>query len=234
MNVIFDVDDTLYNLMDSFRKAHEELYADQTDVPCEELFQISRKYNDEAFRMWCKGLIDKTEEFHYRIQKTYEQVGLDLSQEDTTLFKKRYRYHQGHISLFEGMEDMLDHLKNHGVNLAILTNGNHDDQYKKTMVLEATRWMPEDHIFISEDLPAAKPDVRAFHAVEDALKIKPEDTWYIGDTFESDILGACQAGWHCIWFNHRRRTVPQGMEVKPDYQVTSMAELREVIDKNIL
>ena len=48
-NIIFDVDDTLYNLMEPFEKAHKELMAARTDADCEELFEASRTYSDEAF-----------------------------------------------------------------------------------------------------------------------------------------------------------------------------------------
>lgn len=50
-NIIFDVDDTLYNLMEPFEKAHKELMAAHTDADCEELFEASRTYSDEAFCM---------------------------------------------------------------------------------------------------------------------------------------------------------------------------------------
>ena len=50
-NIIFDVDDTLYNLMEPFEKAHKELMAARTDADCEELFEASRTYSDEAFCM---------------------------------------------------------------------------------------------------------------------------------------------------------------------------------------
>ena len=40
-NIIFDVDDTLYNLMEPFEKAHKELMAACTDADCEELFEAT-------------------------------------------------------------------------------------------------------------------------------------------------------------------------------------------------
>ena len=38
-NIIFDVDDTIYNLMEPFEKTHNEMFADQTDTDCEEIFK---------------------------------------------------------------------------------------------------------------------------------------------------------------------------------------------------
>ena len=76
-NVIFDVDDTLYNLMEPFEKAHKELMAACTDADCEELFEASRTYSDEAFCMSREGKISEDEEFAYRVQKTYADVGVE-------------------------------------------------------------------------------------------------------------------------------------------------------------
>ena len=81
-NIIFDVDDTLYNLMEPFEKAHKELMAARTDADCEELFEASRTYSDEAFCMSREGRISEDEEFAYRVQKTYADVGVEVSKEE--------------------------------------------------------------------------------------------------------------------------------------------------------
>ena len=93
-NIIFDVDDTLYNLMEPFEKAHKELMAARTDADCEELFEASRTYSDEAFCMSREGRISEDEEFAYRVQKTYADVGVEVSKEEAKQFEERYRYYQ--------------------------------------------------------------------------------------------------------------------------------------------
>ena len=47
--IIFDLDDTLYDLMEPFQKAHEEVFGDKTGADCEKLLMASRIYSDEAF-----------------------------------------------------------------------------------------------------------------------------------------------------------------------------------------
>ena len=100
-NIIFDVDDTLYNLMEPFEKAHKELMAARTDADCEELFEASRTYSDEAFCMSREGKISEDEEFAYRVQKTYADVGVEVSKEEAKQFEERYRYYQKHIQVPE-------------------------------------------------------------------------------------------------------------------------------------
>ena len=100
-NIIFDVDDTLYNLMEPFQKAHEELFAKKTDAECEELFKASRIYSDEAFYMVRDGKLAKEDEFAYRIIKTYGDAGITVSREYAKQFEERYRYYQKHIHVPE-------------------------------------------------------------------------------------------------------------------------------------
>ena len=86
-NIIFDVDDTLYDLMEAFEKAHKEFFADKTKEDCEELFKRSRTYSDEAFYMAREGKISHDEEFAYRIQKTYKDSGIEVSKEEAKQFE---------------------------------------------------------------------------------------------------------------------------------------------------
>ena len=207
-NIIFDVDDTLYNLMEPFEKAHKELMAARTDADCEELFEASRTYSDEAFCMSREGKISEDEEFAYRVQKTYADVGVEVSKEEAKQFEERYRYYR----------------------IGILTNGTTKNQGKKLETLGSDHWFNPKTMFISDSIGAAKPDVKAFHTVQKEMKLDPEETWFIGDTFEIDVVGAKNSGWHVIWFNHRNRPMPEG-DIVPDVEVTSGQELFEYIKK---
>lgn len=229
-NVIFDVDDTLYDLMEAFEKAHNELFADQTDIDCEELFKRSRTYSDEAFYMAREGKISPEDEFAYRIQKTYKDVGIEVSKEEAKHFEERYRYHQKHIHVPDAIKTLLSECKKQGKTMGILTNGTALHQGKKLETLELSKWFEKDHMFISDVIGFTKPNVKAFQIVQETMNLNPEDTWFVGDTFEVDVVGAKNAGWHVIWFNHRKRKMPQG-DIKPDLEVRSAEELIKAITK---
>lgn len=226
-NIIFDVDDTLYNLMEPFEKAHKDVMEDKTDADCEELFKASRTYSDEAFYLSREGKLSKDEEFIYRIRKTYGDVGVDVSKEEADRFEERYRYYQKHIHVPELTAKLLDHCKEN-YRIGILTNGTAKNQGKKLSTLGLSKWFDEEVMFISDNIGATKPDVRAFKAVQEAMNLDPEETWFIGDTFEIDVIGAKNAGWHVIWYNHRNRPMPEG-DIKPDIEVKDEEELFQVI-----
>lgn len=48
----------------------------------------------------------------------------------------------------------------------------------------------KENMFISDVIGYTKPDVKAFETVQEKMKLDPEETWFIGDTFEVDVIGA--------------------------------------------
>lgn len=230
MNVIFDVDDTIYNLMEPFQRTHEEMYAHRTDADCEQLFRASREYSDEAFYMEERGELTAEEAFYYRIQKTYADVGIEVSGEEAKFFQQRYRYYQKHIHVPQAIKEVLTYCKESGITMGTLTNGKKENQGQKIATLDLRRWFKEESLLISGGLGYSKPDPKAFEAVEKELGLEKEATWFVGDAFDMDVIGAKKAGWHVIWFNHRHRAMPE-CDIRPDVEVDTPEALLETIKK---
>lgn len=47
--------------------------------------------------------------------------------------------------------------------------------------------------------------------------MNPQTTLYVGDSYDNDVMGAFNGGWHSMWFNHRGRRLKAG--TKPVYDV---------------
>ncbi len=208
LNFVFDIDDTMYDLMEPFKKAHEKFFAGKTIADSTELFMKSRIYSDIILEQEKEGKISKEDTFHERMRMTYQDIGIEISREESGLFETEYRYNQTVIEMFDFMEAVLDYCKETKIPSAVLTNGNHKGQWRKVEALHLQKWFAPEQIFISGDIGYQKPDVRAFKIIEERMHFLPEHTWYIGDTYESDIASASQAGWHTIWLNHRNRACP--------------------------
>ena len=123
---------------------------------------------------------------------------------------------------------MLDTLKERGVRMAVFSNGNVKNQGAKIEALELHRWFDEENIFISEVTGYHKPSLGAFQYVQEHLKVKPENIWYVGDTYEADVFGGKRAGWNVVWYNHRHREFPANGNVA-DITVHTAEELLEVL-----
>ena len=228
--LIFDLDDTLYDLSEPFRRCHKELFADILGEDCSELFRMSRVYSDEILELEKQGKIPFEDTFYHRIKKTYADAGLDVNRETADQFEEKYRYYQAHITVPEGIKVMLDTCKEAGIPMAILSNGKIKGQGNKIRALDMYRWFTEDKIFISEVTGFIKPDIEVFRYAQEQLNLKPEDIWYVGDTYDADVLGGKRAGWNVIWYNHRNRKSSTEVN-QADRTVHSPEELLETIKK---
>lgn len=230
INIVFDMDDTMYDLMEPFRKAHEKIFAQKVTADINELFKRSRIYSDIILEQEKAGEIRKEDAFYERLRMTYQDAGLNLKREEGDRFEAEYRRGQADIKLFDFMEELLDYCKEENIPMAILTNGDGRGQRRKASALRLERWFQEDHIFPTGEIGWHKPDPRAFKAVESHMNFKPGQTWYIGDTYESDIAGASAAGWHTIWLNHRARPCPEAIG-RADMEAGSGKELLPLLKK---
>ena len=89
-----------------------------------------------------------------------------------------------------GVPDLLAELRERYC-VGLLTDGPSRAQRSK---LERLGWTDLfDAVVVTGELPAGKPDPRAFAALSDRLGVPPEETVYIGDNPTADIRGAKQA-----------------------------------------
>ncbi len=90
------------------------------------------------------------------------------------------------------------------------------------------QWIPMEHVLVSEGVGCAKPESEIFRMAEQRLGITDETVYMIGDSFANDMAGAMNAGWKTIWVNYHGYKLSEGVK-KPDYQVKTQEELRDVI-----
>lgn len=230
MNIIFDVDETLYDMTQPFERAFKELWQDKYNIDMYELYTVSRIHSDRVFDQVMAGTMTVDDAGIYRMQNAMKDFGYDITEEEALKFQHVYRRHQQHLDISETMEKILNLIKEHGISLAILTNGDTEHQMEKIRGMGLERWFSDDRIFVSDAVGYFKPDVRTFQAVENALKLNREETWYIGDSIENDVEGAGAAGWHVILFN-RRHNDTSVIQHKPDYIVENEGELLDVVKK---
>ena len=131
------------------------------------------------------------------------------------------------------MMDIIGYLnrKEH-IRTFIITNGPPENQRKKIDYLGLDKYFSKEQIIVSGEESVAKPNPKLFRIAEERFQINREKVWYIGDSYENDIIGAYQAGWKSIWIDHQNRS-----EVLQDgnlatVTVKSPAELKEYILKN--
>ena len=228
--VIFDVDDTLYDQMIPFEAAFEQVFKGKYDIPCHEFYEVSRKYGDIALKMQQRGEITMRQMHASRIVRSFESYGIKVPEEEALKFQEIYSKNQKQLKLSEQMMHILDYCACQPVITGVISNGQYGHQWEKIQTLGLTRWIPREHIFISEQIGVEKPDIRAFRYVEEKLGLNGKEVYFAGDSFMNDIEGAHHAGWKTIWMNRRKLKLPQG-SIIPDMTVTDEAGLYHVIQE---
>lgn len=225
--IIFDVDDTLYDQLTPFQLAFEDVFHDPT-IPIEELFKYSRIYSDEVFQQSEDGVISKLEMQIYRIKKALEHFDRRITDHEGAEFQAKYQDYQSQLQLDPDMEESLDLCLKHGIQLGVITNGPAEHQRKKIQQLKLNKWVPEEYLFVSGELGIAKPDPQIFQQVEAVMQLDKANTYYIGDSYFNDIIGAKKAGWQAIWINRRNHPI-LSQEYLPDYTIDDSTKIQPLI-----
>jgi 2-haloalkanoic acid dehalogenase type II len=79
----------------------------------------------------------------------------------------------------------------------------------------------------SQDHCVEKPDPRIFRIVLERAGCSKDELLHVGDSLESDVKGAFEAGVKCVWLN--RQGLENDTNFKADYEVSSLLGLLEIL-----
>jgi putative hydrolase of the HAD superfamily len=87
-----------------------------------------------------------------------------------------------------------------------------------------------DVILDSGNLPVSKPDPRIFHLALERLGLAPSECFYVGDSFERDIVPAKAVGLRTIWIAGKRGSQPP--DPRPvDFVIATLPEIEHILLK---
>jgi len=187
--VIFDLDGTLLD-RDSSLKCFIQ---DQYERYSEELAHIPKQeYISRFIELDHKGYVWK--------DKVYQQLLNEYDLSNLTwegMLDDYLHYFPAHCVPFLHMEGVLKELKKKGLLLGMITNGFTDFQWMNIRALGIDHYF--DTILVSEQEGIKKPHKDIFLRALKALDVSAEESVYIGDHPENDVLGARGAGMHAVW-----------------------------------
>lgn len=229
-DLFIDFDDTLYDthgnaviaLQELFESLHLGDYFPEPALFYDEYW----KANTDLWTRYSKGEITRD----YLIVERFRRPlsfgqGLDPTEayclKASDLFLD---YCSTKPGLVEGARELVDYLKEKGYRMHICSNGFHEVQYKKLQ--SCGLYGMFDTIILSEDAGANKPSEQFFDYAFEVSKAPKASTLMIGDNFNTDILGAKQAGLDTAFFNR----FPDYPAPEPvTFEVTSLHQLMEIL-----
>jgi putative hydrolase of the HAD superfamily len=232
LGVFFDVDDTLYDHLDPLRFALQHVLSLGEDFPYETVYHRVRYYSDLLTeRNRDVNAEDGAQVLEEMRSKRYilalAEFDIWLDKEQAEEIQAQYLGKQFEIQPFAGAIELIKQLQNDGVVVGLITNGPLEHQMGKIRSLSLDHVIPADHIFVSGGVGFDKPDSRLFMHVNMVTGTTAEQSYYIGDTWRNDVVGAMNAGWKMLWFNHRN-TQPESEHI-PHYIVRNYEEISAIL-----
>ncbi|MBS4207064.1 HAD family hydrolase [Bacillus sp. FJAT-50079] len=224
--VVFDLDDTLYDRSQPLKKTLLNFEATK-GLSFEHFHGIFQRNSDIAFdhvtdRIW------SLEESHiFRMKESAKQMGVHISNEGAREFQSLYEENQQHIELYPSIIEILDYLHEKDVPTLIMTNGPSAHQRNKIKNLGLDLYFTPDQIIVSGEEGIAKPNTEIFKLTESKFQFDKAYAWFIGDSYDNDIVGASKAGWHSIWL--AKQKLENHSTNLSTYTVSSTTELKDCL-----
>jgi len=220
--IFFDLDNTLYDHTRAERTALQILLNQNatkfSEIHRERFLDVYHQNNAFYWKKMAQGDITASELKILRLQTTFAEFGFEKL-DFNDLAKKYLQIYTQQVFVFPRMMEALNYLKPK-FRLGILSNGFAKIQRHKLANMNLQNFF-EITIF-SEDVGAMKPSAVIFREAMKLTQSRAEEIVYIGDSYESDIVGAKAVGWAAVLFNPQK-TRPPGKLV--DAEITHLSEL---------
>ncbi|WP_222917373.1 HAD family hydrolase [Natrinema sp. SYSU A 869] len=230
--VFFDFDNTFYPYSpcnragkDAARETARELGYDFDRQAFEAFYQDGRR----AIKREVPGTAASHDRFLYFKHALERHTGRPKPTEALALGEAYWAAYIDAIDLVPGVEETLETLRDHGIDVAVITNFTARTQLEK---LEAVGLAEDiDLLLTSEETGREKPGSVMFTLALSRLERRPSETVMVGDNVEADIVGANAVGLETVLFSADGDEPDGPLEGhrEPDHRIDAFADLTEVV-----
>ncbi len=182
--------------------------------------QIEQKY----FSEYVAGNLTLAEHRRARMREFLQRANIQADSDNLDgLFADYLEEYSNSWVAYPDALPALETLREMGYVLAVLTNGQQDQQERKLAKMGLSHFFSS--ILAIGKVTYPKPDARAFLQMCASLECEPEEVAYVGDDPQVDVLAATRAGIHGVWLN--REGVQTQIGIRS--QISSLNELHTLI-----
>jgi HAD superfamily hydrolase (TIGR01509 family) len=201
--VFFDLDDTLFDHSGTVRRALRAVRARssaQGRVPLERLVARYLGHLGELYPRELAGHLSALDARNERFRRLLEEAGGPASGTEATELSAFYREtYQRSRREVPGASALLASYRKEGIQVGVITNNREEEQVEKLEFLGLAPFV--DLLVTSEAVGFVKPDPRIFRVGLRRARVTPAEARMVGDSWESDIVGAASAGLPAVWFD---------------------------------
>lgn len=225
-SIVFDVDDTIYDQQAPYRLAMKKCFADFDEANMNQAYIRFRHYSDTGFPRVMAGEWTTDYFRFWRCKETLLEFGYpEITVEEGRHFQTVYERELENITMLDEMRMTLEFLKSKKVPIGIITNGPTEHQLKKVKKLGLYTYVDPKRVIVSQATGFQKPEKEIFNLAAEQFGMDPARTLYVGDSYDNDVMGAKNGGWHAMWFNHRGRTLKAGTDPVYDVAIDNFEQL---------
>ena len=216
--VLFDLDGTLLDRASSLKAFLAEQHR-----------RFAGRLGAAELETWRSRFLALDQNGHVRKSVVYPALLSEFGGEPETASELLEDFRHGsskHACSFPGMAQTLLALRERGLKLGIVSNGETAFQRRNIGALGLEPLV--DVILISEAEGLRKPDAAIFRRAAKRLEVKPGQCLFVGDNPEADILGAHRAGMKTAWFN-AGASWPDSLAPNPGAEIEDLAEALSLV-----
>jgi putative hydrolase of the HAD superfamily len=214
-SVLFDLDGTLLDRDASIKQfitaQYDRFHAQLSHIP-------KPDYTNRFIKLDCHGYVWKDKVYQELV--TEFEIKLITWQALLNDYETQFQFY---CVPFPDLVEMLNTLKQQGCLLGIISNGRGEFQTKAISGLGIQDYF--DVMLISEIEGVRKPAPEIFQRAMTRLGVLAQDSVFVGDNPEADILGAKSAGMRTIW----KRSSQWLESTAADATIDNLAEIPSIL-----
>ena len=226
-NLFFDLDDTLWAFTQNARDTFEELYDkyryDRFFHSFQHYYTLYQQHNLELWAAYGRGQLTKDELNRQRFLYPLEAVGAGDAELAKAFTDDFFTLIPTKSGLMPHAREVLEYLHPR-YNLYILSNGFQELQCRKMRSAGIDRYFKK--VVLSDDIGVLKPRAAIFHFALSATQSQLGESLMIGDSWDSDVVGAKGVGMHQVFYDLVGR---DDLPFCPTYHIHDLKELEKIL-----
>lgn len=223
---IFDLDDTLYNSTELSTHARRSAIRAMVDLGLQTTFE-------EAHQILSEVVEEYGSNYNYHFDQMLKRLNIETSKMKMYIAAGMIAYHDekfANIRPFHDVIPTLIDLRKLEIKICVLSDGKALKQYEKILRLRLQDFL--DDIIITEEVGIRKPNPKLFKLPLQRFNVQPEESIYVGDNYERDIIPCMQVGIRTVLIHRggKHDIISFKSDQKaPDHELSNLEDLIPII-----